>query len=163
MNVPTWAYGFAYVVYQNYLYYQNRMASLGDYFTNMFSGNKLDPIKSFETWSIKPDRFSLDPHKAWQKKRPSQIHRIVEPFDVNATISPDKVRFVCISDTHNVAEKQGRMKIPDGDVLLHAGDFTVYGTPDEVHLVNEYLGKYFYISSRLYSTSEVLHSLWCAR
>jgi len=37
----------------------------------------------------------------------------------------DYVRFVCISDTHN---DHKRIKVPDGDVLLHAGDFTKFGT-----------------------------------
>ena len=39
------------------------------------------------------------------------------------------VRFVCISDTHNRHEK---LKLPDGDILLHAGDFTWQGTEEEV-------------------------------
>ena len=153
MNVPSWVYRSVYLAYQNYLYYKN---TIGDYLT--FSSNH-DSIKSFEESSIKPDTLSLNPHTAWQKKKSSQIYRIVEPFDVNPPISPDKVRFVCISDTHTVVEKQGKMKIPDGDVLLHAGDFTVYGTPDEVHLVNEYLGKHILLRD----TTILLHSLWYPR
>jgi len=39
------------------------------------------------------------------------------------------VRLVCISDTHNVHEG---MDIPYGDVLIHTGDATVHGTPQEV-------------------------------
>lgn len=37
------------------------------------------------------------------------------------------VRTVCISDTHNI-----QPELPDGDVLLHAGDLTNRGTFDEL-------------------------------
>ena len=33
------------------------------------------------------------------------------------------MRFVCTSDTHNQTDKCN-FHIPDGDVLIHAGDFT---------------------------------------
>lgn len=35
------------------------------------------------------------------------------------------IRFVCISDTHT----RDQFNVPDGDVLLHAGDFTNVGEP----------------------------------
>lgn len=38
-------------------------------------------------------------------------------------------RIVCISDTHNLHEQ---INIPDGDVLIHAGDATIRGTEPEV-------------------------------
>ena len=41
----------------------------------------------------------------------------------------DHVRFVCISDTHN---RHGKLALPDGDILLHAGDFTWEGKAEEV-------------------------------
>ena len=34
-----------------------------------------------------------------------------------------KLRFVCTSDTHNQTDGYN-FQIPDGDVLLHAGDFS---------------------------------------
>jgi predicted phosphodiesterase len=46
------------------------------------------------------------------------------------------LRLVCLSDTHNLHE---RVRIPDGDVLLHAGDFTGRGTPREVEAFGEFL------------------------
>mmetsp|Transcript_38230 Transcript_38230/g.62143 ORF Transcript_38230/g.62143 Transcript_38230/m.62143 type:complete len:332 (+) Transcript_38230:469-1464(+) len=49
----------------------------------------------------------------------------------------DYVRFVCISDTHN---DHKRIKVPDGDVLLHAGDFTKFGTEKEIFEFNRWLG-----------------------
>jgi Icc-related predicted phosphoesterase len=38
------------------------------------------------------------------------------------------VRIVCISDTHNLTIDE----VPDGDVLIHAGDMTVHGTIPEI-------------------------------
>lgn len=40
-----------------------------------------------------------------------------------------RTRVVCISDTHNSTPK-----LPDGDVLIHAGDLTNQGSYSEVHL-----------------------------
>ena len=48
------------------------------------------------------------------------------------------VRFVCISDTHN--DHESVEPLPEGDVLLHAGDFTYRGTAAEVRKSNEWLG-----------------------
>lgn len=38
------------------------------------------------------------------------------------------MKIICISDTHN---KHREMDIPDGDVIIHAGDFTEAGTKSE--------------------------------
>lgn len=48
------------------------------------------------------------------------------------------MRIVCLSDTHNQLNK---INVPDGDVLLHAGDFCGKGTLDEVELFNRDVGK----------------------
>ena len=42
---------------------------------------------------------------------------------------PGTVRFVCVSDTHSNAPKQ---PLPAGDCLIHAGDFTDTGRPQEL-------------------------------
>lgn len=39
------------------------------------------------------------------------------------------MRIVCLSDTHTERE---RVVVPDGDVLVHAGDLTYRGRPDEI-------------------------------
>jgi len=36
------------------------------------------------------------------------------------------MRIVCIADTH---EKHAQVKLPEGDILIHAGDFTWVGDP----------------------------------
>jgi len=42
---------------------------------------------------------------------------------------PGTVRFVCVSDTHSAAPRQ---PLPAGDCLIHAGDFTDTGRPQEL-------------------------------
>lgn len=44
-----------------------------------------------------------------------------------STVRQKRVRFVCISDTHNQT-----LRLPKGDVLIHAGDLTNQGTFSEV-------------------------------
>lgn len=47
-------------------------------------------------------------------------------------------KIITISDTHN---RLGQMNIPDGDILLHAGDSTMQGTEDELIKFNQDLGR----------------------
>lgn len=47
------------------------------------------------------------------------------------------MRLVLISDTHN---EHDLIDIPDGDILIHAGDFTERGSIEEVEVFNEFLG-----------------------
>lgn len=47
------------------------------------------------------------------------------------------MKIVCISDTHM---KHGSMDIPDGDILIHAGDMTRRGHLDDIAEVNKWLG-----------------------
>jgi Icc-related predicted phosphoesterase len=48
------------------------------------------------------------------------------------------IRIVCISDTHG---QHAKLNVPDGDVLIHAGDFSAFGdTPIEVIDFNQWLG-----------------------
>lgn len=54
-------------------------------------------------------------------------------------IHENKVRFVCISDTHEKMDDLLPL-IPDGDVLIHAGDFTNYGDVSEVIKFNSQMG-----------------------
>ena len=43
---------------------------------------------------------------------------------------------VILSDTHGFHEQ---LQIPDGDVLIHAGDFTLHGALEEVSAFNDFL------------------------
>lgn len=48
------------------------------------------------------------------------------------------MRLVCMSDTHTM---HGRVKVPEGDVLIHAGDFTKRGKPAEIESFNAFLAR----------------------
>lgn len=61
------------------------------------------------------------------------IGAMSNPASHNQTPKPARVRrtrFVCISDTHN-----HELKLPKGDVLIHAGDLTNQGTFSEVGFI----------------------------
>ncbi len=47
------------------------------------------------------------------------------------------MRLVCLSDSHGLHRQ---VQVPDGDVLIHCGDFTGFGTLKEVILFNAWLG-----------------------
>ena len=53
--------------------------------------------------------------------------RLQPLFAVHA-FDTDTLRLICISDTHN---DDCRSHVPDGDILLHAGDMTDFGTLEE--------------------------------
>mmetsp|Transcript_20477 Transcript_20477/g.23202 ORF Transcript_20477/g.23202 Transcript_20477/m.23202 type:complete len:268 (+) Transcript_20477:49-852(+) len=62
----------------------------------------------------------------------------LEEFSVDSTIpKPENhIRIVVISDTHAQATK---LDIPEGDILIHAGDFTNRGTSKEVKGFKKFL------------------------
>lgn len=47
------------------------------------------------------------------------------------------MRVVCVSDTHG---RHAAIEVPEGDLLVHAGDATMSGQPDEIDRFNEWLG-----------------------
>ncbi|KAG9254533.1 Metallo-dependent phosphatase-like protein [Emericellopsis atlantica] len=57
-------------------------------------------------------------------------------MSVQAASLNDKVRIVCISDTHNDDCTQS---LPDGDLLVHAGDMTDDGTMEELRVAYEWI------------------------
>lgn len=48
------------------------------------------------------------------------------------------MKIICISDTHN---QHNGINIPEGDLLIHAGDFTSLGRFNEIASFNNWLGK----------------------
>jgi len=48
------------------------------------------------------------------------------------------VKIVCISDTHGSHES---VRLPDGDVLVHAGDITAHGSRDDFHAFVEWFSQ----------------------
>jgi 3',5'-cyclic AMP phosphodiesterase CpdA len=53
-------------------------------------------------------------------------------------IEKDTIKFVCISDTHNV---DFLCEIPPGDVLIHSGDFTQKGREKEIKQFTDFISK----------------------
>ena len=50
-----------------------------------------------------------------------------------------RMRIICISDTHG---QHASLRVPDGDILIHAGDFMTYGNaPREIIDFNAWLGR----------------------
>ena len=52
-----------------------------------------------------------------------------ELFPASPSVPADRIRFVCISDTHT---KHRDIDLPDADILIHSGDFTFNGRRAEV-------------------------------
>jgi hypothetical protein len=122
----------------------NQMESLTNYFSHMFG--REDDLKPEEGLDKGPDKLSSsedagNPNAAWRKRAKRCKCQTVKPMDPNTPVKEDCVRFVCISDTHTKLEQFKNLEIPDGDVLIHAGDFSMQGFPDEIDIVNKYLGK----------------------
>lgn len=88
---------------------------------------------------IEVDKDTGNPSKAWERIRVHQRYYRCDPFPPSTPISEDKIRFVCISDTHGKIEGS-KLHMPPGDVLLHAGDFTQKGHMNEIQKFNSYLG-----------------------
>lgn len=53
--------------------------------------------------------------------------------------APATMKVVCVSDTHGLHDDA--LQVPDGDVFVHAGDFTDTGERSEVLAFNEFLGR----------------------
>jgi len=53
-------------------------------------------------------------------------------------IKGNRVRVVCISDTH---ELHRGLALPDGDLLIHAGDFTFFNSISKIRDFNLWLGE----------------------
>ncbi len=56
----------------------------------------------------------------------------------NATAPKSLVRVVCLSDTH---ELHHELSVPDGDLLIHAGDITFFGSISKIRDFNDWLGE----------------------
>ncbi|KAJ5713679.1 uncharacterized protein N7483_010860 [Penicillium malachiteum] len=52
-----------------------------------------------------------------------------------------KTRFVCVSDTHAYIPSEAGMKLPAGDVLIHAGDLTNKGSLAELRRTMDWISK----------------------
>lgn len=85
------------------------------------------------------------PLSPWQRFRRAPAEFLVQwlserrtPLAVSSPApqpaDPHPIRIVCISDTHNT-----QPEVPDGDILLHAGDLTEKGTFEELQAQLDWL------------------------
>ncbi|XP_066933500.1 metallophosphoesterase domain-containing protein 1-like [Clytia hemisphaerica] len=77
----------------------------------------------------------------FQKLDTDKNHRVSDLGEYSKPKDPkdsDSVRIVIISDTHGT--KKIPEIVPDGDILIHCGDFTLHGRLVEVESFNEILG-----------------------
>ncbi|KAL1130881.1 hypothetical protein AAG570_012122 [Ranatra chinensis] len=81
-----------------------------------------------------------NPTQAW--KEISKFQKVIKiKVPSSSKIVPqDKVRIVCMSDTHSLTSHI-KFQIPDGDIFIHAGDFTKCGAEEEVIEFNNWLGR----------------------
>ncbi len=97
------------------------------------------PVKGTEqNTQIKVNTKTDNPNYAWDLIKNKVNHTIVEPLSLETPIFENKVRFVCISDTHSKTENLASV-IPAGDILIHAGDFTLAGSPDCIRKFSNFL------------------------
>lgn len=60
----------------------------------------------------------------------------MEPQSHDVPKPEGHIRMVCISDTHS---RTGNLKLPDGDILIHAGDFSNVGLEGDIRRFTEFL------------------------
>ena len=105
---------------------------------------------------LSPDPMSEDPTEFWKRRAPSSTVMRFKTKTPKEAVPDDKAssifllfaffhhilsrsffafqlqaRIVCVSDTHSMTSHMGR-SVPDGDILIHAGDFTRCGHLAEV-------------------------------
>jgi Icc-related predicted phosphoesterase len=95
---------------------------------NLFSRSPWDPPTLLERIFTTPIQFLL-----------TSLYRFFSRLHSSPRLHPSpsssKIRVVCISDTHSQT-----YTVPDGDVLIHAGDMTRRGTVQELQAHIDWLG-----------------------
>lgn len=83
--------------------------------------------------------LTQNPTQAWKVLSLNQKIIKVNAKPPTKPPSNDCLRFVCMSDTHSLTTHI-KFDVPDGDVFIHAGDFTKCGHREEVIEFNNWLG-----------------------
>jgi len=105
---------------QNYTGYRTNFFDISDDVV-------INPTDPTSTWN---NILSSHPHYGKCSAVGTRVH------DGSVPKEPGIVRFVCISDTHG---KHRNITMPNGDVLLHAGDITNIGEPEQFEDFIEWL------------------------
>uniref|UniRef100_A0A1I7XDE6 Metallophos domain-containing protein n=1 Tax=Heterorhabditis bacteriophora TaxID=37862 RepID=A0A1I7XDE6_HETBA len=88
--------------------------------------------------NISTHQYTEDPTLAWEMLKEKRPVKPVRQMKLDTPVKTDHVRFVCLGCTHG--NRIDPSRVPPGDVLLIAGDFTTCGLPKEVHSFNKNLG-----------------------
>jgi len=75
----------------------------------------------------------------WEKIRMTPGYSVEDVDEVFVEPLDEKIKIVCMSDTHSTIHSAD-FEIPDGDIFIHAGDFTRYGLISELEEFNTWLG-----------------------
>lgn len=97
---------------------------------------------SHRNMKIEVHKLSANPTAAWCEISQTQkvIKLNVKPPQKEC--APNKARIVCMSDTHSLTSHL-KFEVPQGDIFIHAGDFTRCGQLKEVIEFNNWLGNKF--------------------
>lgn len=83
--------------------------------------------------------LTQNPTVAWNELSETQTVIKIKPDELfNNPLADNKVRIVCMSDTHARTDRI-QFDIPAGDIFIHAGDFTNWGGKDDVKQFNSWL------------------------
>uniref|UniRef100_A0A1I8NXL7 Calcineurin-like phosphoesterase domain-containing protein n=1 Tax=Stomoxys calcitrans TaxID=35570 RepID=A0A1I8NXL7_STOCA len=80
-----------------------------------------------------------NPTMAWKEISKTQRVIKVTMKPPSTGVAFNKARVVCMSDTHSLTHYM-KFDIPDGDIFIHAGDFTKCGRMVEVVEFNQWIG-----------------------
>lgn len=98
-----------------------------------------DRVADFVSHVVFPEPDTMTPTTAWERIRQDQQQTFIVPMNAKLPKHRDKLRFVCLSDTHSHVENLKNF-VPDGDILLHTGNFTNTGQITEIVNFNTFLG-----------------------
>lgn len=105
----------------------------------MFERLIFEKVEKFKM-EIEVHELTNDPTAAWEEIKKTQIHTEIPMQPLDPKVPKNKVRIVCMSDTHSTMSHI-KFDIPDGDIFIHAGDFTTRGRKQEVIEFNEWIGQ----------------------
>ncbi|VDI17020.1 Hypothetical predicted protein [Mytilus galloprovincialis] len=122
---------------------KNEIDNHEDFLDDEFLKDNNENSENFRQDKILPDLETDMPSRAWRRMSEKQTFKTVAPLNIHSPVKPDCLRFVCLSDTHSKlhVDDMSKFYVPPGDILLHAGDFTMKGRPLEIERFNEALGK----------------------
>lgn len=88
---------------------------------------------------VEVHELTNNPTEAWREISKTQRVIKVTMKPPNPEIPDNKIRIVCMSDTHSLTPHI-KFDIPNGDIFIHAGDFTKCGQQNEVIDFNNWIG-----------------------